>query len=152
MVYSVVTYCISVWGGVFCCTRRGDELQALQTSIVKNLFNEFRSSDMCIFKENAILKLIDVYKFYVSLYMYKILKLDLHPTLSADLNLRISGHMYGTRNRDNFVHQFPRTENIRINYEYMFPNIWNSIPGNIKDAMSLSVFKKRLKQHFLNQY
>ena len=152
MVYSTVTYCISVWGGVLCCTRRGDELQKLQTSIVKNLFNEFSSNNMCIFKTNEILKLIDVYKFYVSLYMYKILKLDLHPTLSNDLNLRINEHMYGTRNRENFVHQFPRTENIRINYEYMFPKIWNSIPSNIKDATSLSVFKKRLKQYFLDQY
>ena len=152
IVYSTVTYCITVWGGIFCCTHRGEELQMLQKAIVKNLFYEFSDPDACIFKTNRILKLDDIYRLYVSIYIYKVIKLDVHPVLLNDLELTINNHVYNTRNRNNFVQPFPRVENIRMNFKYMFPTIWNSIPTEVKDAESLSIFKKRSTCHFLSKY
>ena len=152
MVYSAVSYCIIVWGGIFCYTRRGEELQRLQTAIVRNLFYHFSSNNECIYRANSILKLIDIYKLYVSIYMYKLLKLDLYPTLADDLNLGTNDHIHNTRNRNNLVPPFPRVESIRLSYKYMFPTVWNEIPIHLRDARSLSLFKRGLIQYFLNQY
>ena len=119
MVYSTVTYCISVWGGIFCCTQRGEELHDLHKAILKNHFYEV-NNDVCIFKATSILKLIDVYKMYVSIKMFKLLQLGAYPTLLNDLYLRTNDHVFGTRNRGNLLLPFPRVENIRLNYKYMF--------------------------------
>ena len=152
MVYSTVAYCITVWGGVFCCTQRGEELQALQAAIVKNLFDEFRKDNECNFKANSILKLTDIYRLRVCVYMFKILKLGLYPSLLNDLNIGTSDHMYNTRNRSNLMQPFPRVENVRMNYQYMFPDIWNKLPTYLKELETVSSFKKRLINHFLIQY
>lgn len=152
MIYSTITYCITVWGGLLYCTQRGEGIQSLQTRIVKNLFYQFTPYNICVFKANKILKLVDVYKLYVSMYMYKVINLGLCPTLSNNLDLRQFNHDHDTRNRSNLIPPYPRVENIRLNYKYMFPVIWNSIPNAIKQLNSLSGFKRKLIEHFLGQY
>lgn len=144
MVYSSISYCIVVWGGIFCCTGRGDELQRLHSRIVKNLFSKFFNDNICIFKANSILKLIDIYKMRVAVYIFKVLKLGSYPELFNDLNFRTNNHLYNTRNIDNLLLPFPRVENIRINYNYMFPHIWNEIPNHIKELGNLRIKKKTI--------
>ena len=152
MVYSTISYCIVVWGGIFCCTGRGDELQCLHNRIVKNLFSKFFNDNICIFKANSILKLIDIYKMRVAVYIFKVLKLGFYPVLFNDLNFRTNNHLYNTRNIDNLVLPFPRVENIRINYKYMFPHIWNEIPIHIKELGNLRIFKKKLSEFLIDKY
>ena len=146
------SYCITVWRGVLHFTARGEDLQKLHVSIVRNLFCEFSDPNDCLFRSNSILKLADVYRYCVSVYMYKMLKLDSCPTLLTDLDLRINNHDHNTRNRNNFVPPFPRVDNIRLNFKYTFPIIWNEIPTEIRDAQSLSCFKRKLNRAFLDTY
>ena len=62
LVYSIVSYCIVVWGGVLECTHRGDGLERLYKKTVKNLFSKFYSQNLCTFKAAKVLKLEDIYK------------------------------------------------------------------------------------------
>ena len=101
MVYSSVTCSITVWGGIFCYTERGQELQTLYKAIVRNLFGDMYENNHCIFKTNSILKLIDIYEQNVSIEMFKLSKLVQYPSLMNDLNLRSNNHFEETRNRDN---------------------------------------------------
>ena len=57
-IYSFITYCVTVWGGVLCCTATGAHLQNYHNRIVINLFSKHRTDlNCCIFKMNNLLKL-----------------------------------------------------------------------------------------------
>ena len=70
-VYSIVSYCIATWGGVLLCTHVCDALLRLQSEIIKNLYGKFLPfpSVTCLFREHEILKLDDVYKLRVSIWV-----------------------------------------------------------------------------------
>ena len=152
-VYSILTYCICVWGGVMKCSRRADHLVKLQERIIRNIFHKYhREYTTCIFKTHKMLKLPDIHTLYIGIYMYKINKLNRCPTLNSNLNLSYPSHDYETRRRNDLVLPFPRIETLRQNYKYQCSNIWNEIPMHIRDSRTLSVFKKTLTQYLLDKY
>ena len=150
-VYSVITYCLCVWGGALLTSHRADRLSVLQGKILKNIFRGTRTNDS-VFVEHEILKLQDVYKFYVGVYMYKVIVLESCPSLASNLSLRYPDHRYSTRSRNNLIPSFPRIEALRQNYIHQFSKIWNEIPNEIKQSRSLRSFKKSYKNHLLSNY
>ena len=152
-IYSLVSYCITVWGGIFCCTSKGTDLQKLHTRIVNNLFHHHSTDgNNCLFKNFKILKLKDLYVFHACIYMFKVVKLNICPSLQSTLDLRIRDHCYHTRGNDLYVVPFPRVENLRVNYKYQFISLWNDLPAEIKNVNKLSIFKKSLMQYMLQAY
>ena len=99
-----------------------------------------------------ILKLVDIHKFYVAVYMFKVLKMNLYPTLQMNLDVNTASHSYNTRHRDDLILPFPRVAALRINFKYQCANIWNDIPDNIKACSSFKIFKRLLMNHFIDQY
>ena len=151
-VYSTIIYGISAWGGVLHHSSRTNILIRCHLKIVQNLFQGFYPNVQCLFKQLKILKLKDIHKFYVSVYMFKILKLNECPTLYTDLDFSYPNHSYPTRNRNNFITPFPRVDSVRINFQYQFLEIWNELSESITSSRSLSIFKKSLTQYFLESY
>ena len=133
-------------------THRGDRLIGLQAKIVKNLFEKFYSGDACLFKACRILKLVDVYKFRVCIYMYRVLILNELPTLRENLELEIPQHEYNTRSNTLLITPFPRVEVVRMSYSYQFVRIWNEIPDFLKAADTLRKFKNNLMSRILDSY
>ena len=119
---------------------------------VKNLFSQFCPWDTDIFRHMKILKLPDVHKLNVATYMFKILRMNLYPTLQASLDLNITSHSYDTRHSDDFVLPFPRVNALRINFKYQYVKIWNDIPDDIKSCQSLGRFKNSLTEYFVSRY
>ena len=109
-VYSVFSYCISVWGGVLLTTHRGDKLAKLHFHIVQNLFSNFFPPGTCLFKATKILKLKDAYRFRVASYMYRIIKRNLFPTIQENLVLNYPQHGHSTRYSNSLILPFPRVE------------------------------------------
>lgn len=151
-VYSILTYCICTWGGVFQETSRGDRLLRLQKGIMKNLFKDFHPNASCLFKSMHILKLNDIHKLYASIYMFKVLKLNLMPTVQENLNLNFPNHEHYLRNYNDPRVPLPRVASIRLNYKHQCISIWNSLPENMKAIESFKQFKKCLIQVLLDQY
>ena len=77
-----------------------------------------------------ILKFNDVYRFTVSVHMFRVIKLGEFPSLDRSLNLNYPNHQYETRQSDALITPFPRIECIRMNYKYQFCSIWNDVPFN----------------------
>ena len=61
-------------------------------------------------------------------------------------------HSYGTRNSINLVSVFQRLSFTQNSILFTGPQIWNSIPNEIKNANSLNIFKRSFKQFILNSY
>ena len=150
-VYSVLVYGICVWGGVLQCTSRANEIKLTHARIVKNLFKKYCSTQ-CVFVGMGLLKLPELHKLHIAIYMFKILKLNLCPTLQVDLDIKYPEHNYQTRNADRLIPPFPRVEAIRMGYKYQCNEVWNSVPGNIKEETSLKNFKRSYKSFLMSIY
>ena len=149
-VYSLITYCLAVYGGAL-NTYRGSMLTAAHEKIIKNLFSKY-CPNSCPFKRNKLLKLKDIYKLYVGIHMYKMVNLNINEEISETLSLETPDHHYNTRNRNNLRTPFPRVEAIRRNYQYQFVSVWNGIPNEIKESASLKIFKRNLTKYFCTSY
>ena len=117
-------------------------MKRLQRKIVNNLFLKFYPDARDIFRETDILRIEDVYRLRVGLFMYRVVVLDEIQSLRNNLHLVQPTHSYGTRNSNNLELPFPRVEAIRMNFRYQFVNIWNSIPTEIKASPTSKAFKK----------
>ena len=77
-VKSCIKQSLVVWGGASLFSHRCDKMFELKTHIVKNLFSRYFHVSDCFFKCARILKLSDMYRFFVLLYIYRILKCDVY--------------------------------------------------------------------------
>ena len=152
LVYSTLIYCICVWGGILQCTQRGHRLVRMQEKIINNLFGKYVTDDACIFKEFRLLKLRDIHRFYMGIYMFKVINLDMCPTLQNDLNLCYPVPTYNTRNFNDIQIPFPRVDASKINFKYQISKIWNEIPRRLRELSSLHSFKREFILYFLEQY
>ena len=151
-VYSVFSYCIALWGGVMFCTGNCNRIIRLQEKIIKNLFSHLYAPGACLFKILEILKIPDVYKLRVSIYMYRVLKLNECPTLRNILSITYPSHNHNTRNANSLILPFPRVEVVRMSYLYQFNKVWNEIPEVIKSMENLKKFKSALYNYYVSQY
>ena len=151
-VFSVLTYCVSVWGGIVSCTQGASCLTSLQRRIVTQLFSKYHPNASCIFKSANLLKLVDIHKLYASIYMYKVIKLNKCGAVGNNLDLRRPNHQYATRNRNRLLTPFVRVNAIKFNFQYQFTNVWNAVPDEIKSPRSLNLFKKKLTCYLLSSY
>ena len=151
-IYSILIYCICVWGGVLSCTHKANRLIRLHSRCIKNLFSKFCPPNVCIFKYMKLLKLRDLHHFYVGIYMYKVIKLNQCPTVQINLNLNFPEHNYDTRSGDNPSLPFPRIDTVKMNYNFQFVYLWNKIPDQIKSVESINKFKNDLMNYFISSY
>ena len=61
-------------------------------------------------------------------------------------------HLYYTRNAKNFHIPKVRTSLFQKSVFYQGPLIWNSIPDDIRKVTSFNVFKRKLKENFIQNY
>ena len=151
-VYSVLTYCICAWGGTLKNGHRGDSIIKLQTRIVKNIFARHFTDNSCIYSKVGILKLVDIYKFYCSIRMFKRIRETTPVVSSTIIPIRYPTHEHRTRGRHNLITPFPRVDAIKYNFQYQFIIIWNEVPESIKESNSVKIFKRRLMSHITNTY
>ena len=148
--YSLLSYCIIVWGGILHNSQFGAKLFNLQKKIIVNLFSKF-GDENCLFKQFRILKIFDIHRLFVSIYMFKALS-DNDANRLLNFQLNYPTHNYSTRQRNNAILPFPHIKSVKISFHYQFVEIWNSIPTNIKLLNNLCKFKRELINYFITLY
>ena len=150
--YSNVTYCLAIWGGILQCTQKCNRLIHLQEKIVENLFRKNTPINASPFKKHRILKIKDVHRLYVAMYMYRMLYMDAHQDLLNSIDLRTTNHDHNTRSQQPYTLPFPRVDAVRYSYKYQFVKIWNVIPQHLKEINRISEFKRKLIDYFIEDY
>ena len=150
--YSVIQYCIGVYGGVMLCTQRCKQMERSQDRMMKNLFSRFYPHSQDLYKTIGILKLPDIYRLRAATYMYRCLIKGECPTIHNNLSISYPQHSYETRNRNRLLEPFPRVETIRMNFQYQFVMVWNNVPDHIKAKRNFKLFKKSLIEYILGEY
>ena len=152
LIYSRLSYGIEIYGMAKTTTLK--PLQIMQNKILKMLTcKENRYPTNMLYSELDLLKVSDIHrlKMHTILYRYCTGKLpNFFNRIFKPTNTNPSAPQ--TRNNSLFNITRPKTTYGKLllnNYGF---NLWQSLPSNIKESSSLSIFKSSVKSHLLSDY
>ena len=143
LIHSYLNYNISSYAGTY--DSHINRLLLLQKRAIRIINkSSFLAHTDPLFYSCKILKVYDMYRLNIGLYMY-----DNWETGSY---FRSHNHDYNTRNHNSLVPSAARLTVTQNSISVVGPNIWNSIPLEIRLSPTRNIFKNRLKAHFLLNY
>lgn len=151
-VNSYLQYGIFVWGSAVQTTLT--KLVLLHKRVIRLLSGVCKDAHTSpLFKKFNLMKLADIYKLKIAIYVYKNC-IGVLPNLDwLQLKTGAEIHHYNTRNCKNFrVSCKIRTDYFKGTFRYTGPNIWGSLSTEIKNATSLPSFKKCVKSYYIESY
>lgn len=149
--HSILDYGIAFWGGLL-LNAQSSSLQISQNKVVRNLFRPHYPtlSTRELFHKCKLLNVKEMYKYQLSITMFKIIHLNDMPFLLEEIHDLLLTHNYPTRGRTRLQPPFPRVNAIKYNFLYQAIINWNTIPENIKNSQSLPIFKIKMKKFILS--
>ena len=150
MILPYLNYGNLIWSSTYVST-----LQKLITSqkravrIVNKSF--YNAHTKPIFKYLKVLPLYDINVFQTLVFMYRH-SCDLLPDVFNDC-FQYSCNVYGLRGRTtaHYVQPFARTNIRTFSLIIQGPKHWNALPNYLREAPTLSMFKKSVKNYLLER-
>ena len=141
LVHPYLNYCNIVWGGT--SKKYLEPLFILQKRAIRIINKKpFLSHTNSLFLESSILKLDDLFKFNLLIYMFR-----------GRLDQRfIRPNNYLTRFNCQLLPEFQRLTLTQRSLNFIGPYYWNKLPSSIQSSPNLRLFKKNLKLHLLTSY
>ena len=96
-----------------------------------------------LFYRLKILKINDIYNYFLSIHMFKLKLRGNAPPRNHNLN---------TRFRDLALPSYQRLTLTQHAVSFAAPKIWNSLPSGMREHRFLPVFKRSLKAYLLSYY
>ena len=95
-----------------------------------------------LFYENKILKLFDIYKLNIGIYMFE----------ARNSEQFVRNYPYNTRHRSELLSRRPHLTICENSIGVVGPHTWNSIPDEVKNSSSKASFKQKYKKLLLASY
>ena len=149
LVYPYLIYCVSVWASTY--PTNLNRITILQKRLVRIIANKpFDAHTKPLFKELQILQFTDIFLFQLGKFMY-LFKKGLVPGIFNEMFLINNQiHSYNTR-KSNAFHIFPSRTNLRrFAISFQGPKFFNSLNNDVQTAVSISLFKSKLKAFLLS--
>ena len=141
LIYSLLNYNISAYAGTY--NIHLNRLFLLQKRAVRLICGEsFLAHTDPLFSRTNILKFHDIYRLNIALYMFE----------ARHSGIFDRNHRYSTRSYDDLVPFQARLTATKNSLRVCGPNIWNSIPLEIRNLPTISIFKNRYKKHLISLY
>ena len=149
-IYSYIQYGIVVWGNAK--ANAIDRLISFQKRTLKMIAGKNRSAESApLFKKFSILPIVDIYKYRLAYYMYRINIQDIPNIKSLTFQRHHHIHNYNTRHHNDFVFTGKVTKNfIKSTFEYSGIQIWLTIPNSLRNVRTIHQFKKEYKKLILS--
>ena len=128
-------------------------LVVLQKKLVRIInFMKPTEHTALIFKQMGILNVLDINKFQVCMFMFKAVNKQLPGIFDSMFTSNKMIHNYNTRQSQNLHMPKCRTNFSKFCMSYRGPEIFNSLPNELKNIQILNKFKVQLKLHFIGYY
>ena len=150
LIQSHLTYGVQAWGNGSTVIK----LQTLQKRALRIINNKrYRSHTDPIFKSENILKITDIHKLHVSLFMFDYY----HKTLPKSFEHYIPTYNLATNTRITRQHNQIRTGKPRTNFSsklplHHFTKLWNNLEYTIQNLKSRHKFKYVISKQYLSSY
>ena len=141
LIYPHLNYCNLAWGNTYLCHL--EKLFLLQKRAVRIVCNaNYLAHTNPLFISTKILKIFDIYKLNLAVYIYK-------NSLQNSFPRR---HLHDTRFRSNLLPVFQRLTSTQRSLNFSAPSFWNELPNEIKTCSSLNSLKFKVKEFLIAQY
>ena len=149
--YPHLSYCIEVWGNTYNCYL--ETLYKVQKKAVRIILNASKyENSHSLFKKINILKLSDIYQYFISIFMFKYVN-DKLPLIFKDMFvLNSCYHDYNARQCNLFSVPKCKLQARFRSVKYNGVKVWNNIMNNISIRCSNHTFKYKVKQYLLSIY
>ena len=150
LVEPYINYCNIVWAQPD-STCHLNKILKIQKNIVRSL--HFRISELTLnlfLKQLNILTVYKIYKYQLSLFMYKQSYKLLPPSHTYSFITNSSIHDHYTRQCNQIHIGHCRTSKRQMTVLFQGPKLWNSLPTTIKSCPSINVFRRRIKALLLS--
>ena len=131
LIHPYILYCLPIFGKA--CATHMKPLIVLQKRAIRIINNaEYLAHTDPLFRTSKILKVYDQYNHSVGTYVYR----------NQDLLVNFTrNHHYNTRNRNSYLAPRERLRSTERSVLYNAVCIWNTIPEDIKNSLSVASFK-----------
>ena len=151
--HSHLTYGLITWGLTF--KTQLNKLINLQNKAVKIIGGgNYYDKATPFYSKLKILKLPDLIKFEIALFVHKV-KIEAVPSQFSEYLPKVKNlHNIPTRANlnDHYFLPFLRSKKLQRSIKYQGPKIWNSLDPQIRKCNSTKSFKAKLKKSFLSNY
>ena len=156
MIYNAIIapfldYGISIWGSA--ANIYLDRLFKLQKRAIRIVnHSPFLAHTSSIFYSLKLLNIYDIYKYQLGIFMFLCHKKLLPTSVLKYYSLNCNIHSHATRNAANFHIPKARTMLTYKSIVYQGPVVWNSIPNEIRNSITLNLFKCKYKKFLQVKY
>ena len=105
-----------------------------------------------LFYNQNILNIIDIGNFQIAVFMYLCFTGQLPRFISNYFILNLQIHNYNTRNSVNYHYPKLRTTCMKNSIFFKGPELWNTIPLDIRSSKSIRIFECKYKKYLLDKY
>ena len=151
LIHPYLLYGIRLWGNTY--QKHVKKLESVQKRAVRAIMGaKYNDPSTPLFKILNILKLKDLYELQTIHFVYDFVNLFLPRPLLNVHTYHGNIHRHNTRHSTDPKPPKVNSEIMRKSFMYTGPTLWLSLDNNIKSSRSKSIFKKRVKQRYLNVY
>ena len=151
LVYPYLQYCNIVWG--IAKDTIIEKLFILQKRAIRLCTNSCsRTHTDPLFFKLGLLKLSDINKYQTLIFMFKYKHSILPPSCMSFVTVSNSNRAYSTRNTSYFVRSNCRTDVRKRSLAIRGPILWDALPKDAQDCVSLVKFEKTIKNLYLQNY
>ena len=100
----------------------------------------------------TLLKLDDMYTYQLGIFMHKVSHFQLPQNMSSMFLRTANIYKHKLRNQNAYYIQQIRTNTRKSTINFSGPNIWNTLPANLRQLVSIHQFKKKFKQLRLTKF
>ena len=151
IIHPYLSYGIMLWGSA--CKQYLHKIEVLQKKAIRSLHKtRYNEHTIPLFHSSKILKLNDLYKFQLLMFMYNYYQNNLPSPLCSlfTRNRDIHGHYTRRRNDPRVIAH--STHLMTKSFICQGPELWSALPSHVKERKSVSSFKRQLKNMFISVY
>ena len=105
-----------------------------------------------LFARTKLLKLVDLYKYQLGIFMHKVTHCQLPQNISLMFLRTDNIHSHQLRNKNAYYIQQIRTNTRKATIHFSGPKFWNTLPANLRQLVSIHQFKKKFKALLVTKY
>ena len=144
LIYPYLTYCNLIWASNYVTNLQ--RIYLLQKRAVRAISKaDYKASSKPLFANLKILDVFSIYSLQVSSFMYLYHNDALPISFTQIFQTGNQINRYSTRYSDFYRPHICRTNIKEFSILFQGPRIWNSLPNDIKNAPSFSIFKRMIK-------
>ena len=150
-----IQYGLAVWGRSNSQNKK--RINSIQKQIVRTISKSYlKSHTEPRMKALGILKLEDIYKQQCSTLVYDVLNDQCPENIKNLIQLATTKDEHALRGKEknplDLVKPNFKTKTGRGSFKANCPDVWNSLPNELKQIGNRELFKKHIKKHFLASY